>query len=220
MGSQGGNVGNNFVGVTTNVAGTGANCITTATITNRTNQQGVVRAQTGTTLSGYAGFVYGSNSLFRGTGAITLETYVNIETLSTSTDRFHTVFGYTSGANFSNFANGIFFAYDEGGAINFTGVGSPNWRIYTINNFTRTSFISSVPVVAGQWYKLRIEVNAAGTQASFYIDGNLITTLNTNIPAISTGMSVNNLIVKTIGTTTRAMQTDYFMYEEIFTNPR
>jgi hypothetical protein len=220
MGNQGGSVGTSFGGVTTNVAGAGASCVTTATITNRTNQQGVVRAQTGTTLSGYAGFNYGANSLFRGTGAIILETYVNIETLSTVTDRFHTVFGYTSGANFNNFANGIFFAYDEGGAINFTGVGSPNWRIYTINSSTRTSFISSVPVVAGTWYKLRIDINAAGTQASFYIDGNLITTLTTNIPAISTGMSVNNLIVKTIGITTRAMQTDYFMYEEIFTNPR
>jgi hypothetical protein len=220
MGNQGGSVGTSFGGVVSSTSGSGASCITTSSITNRTNQQGVVRAQTGTTLSGYAGFTYGANSLFRGTGAITLETYVNIETLSVLTDRYHTIFGYTSGANFNNPANGLFFAYDEGGAIGSVGNNSPNWKCVAINTLTRTFFISSVPVVAGQWYKLRIEVNAAGTQAAFYIDGNLITTLTTNIPAISTGMSVNNLIVKTIGITTRAMQTDYFMYEEIFTNLR
>jgi len=225
MGNQGGSILTSFGGVISNTSGAGANCISTSAtfpIINRTNQQGVVRAQTGTTNTGYAGFTYSGPNLFRGTGAISLETYVTVETLSTSTDRFHTIFGYLGVFNVNNPPNGIFFAYDEGGAISF-GSGnapSPNWKCVAINTSTRTFFTSSIPVVAGQWYKLRIDLNAAGTEASYYIDGNLIGILTTNIPAPTTGMSINNLIVKTIGTTTRAIQNDYFMYEEIFTTAR
>jgi hypothetical protein len=222
MGNQGSNLTASFGGLITSISGTGANCVTTATITNRTNQQGVIRAQTGTTNAGYAGFTYSGPNLFRGTGAISLETYVTVETLSTSTDRFHTIFGYLGVFNVNNPPNGLFFAYDEGGAIAF-GSGnapSPNWKCVAINTSVRTFFTSSVAVVAGQWYKLRIDINAAGTEASFYINDALITTITANIPATTTGMSINNLIVKTIGTTTRAIQNDYFMYEEIFTTAR
>ena len=221
MGSQAGGITTNFTGLITTQTGTGANCITTGTITNRTNQQGVIRTQTGTTATGQAGFLYGGVNLFRGTGTISIETYVTVETLSTSTERFFTIFGNIGVANYLNPANGIFFTYDEGGVIGAgANAGSPNFKCVSINTLSRTFFTSSVPVVAGQWYKLRIDINAAGTQAAFYIDGNLITTLTTNIPATSTAMGVHSVIVKTVGTTARATQTDYFMYEEIFTNPR
>jgi len=221
MGNQGGGVTTSFGGLITTATGTGASCITTGTITNRTNQQGVVRAQTGTTLTGQAGFLYGGVNLFRGMGTVSIETYVTIETLSTSTERFFTIFGHIGVANYTNPANGIFFTYDEGGVIGgFANAGSPNFKCVAINTLTRTFFTSSVPVVAGQWYKLRIDLNAAGTQASYFIDGNLITTLTTNIPATTTAMGIHSVIVKTVGVTTRAMQTDYFTYEEIFTNPR
>jgi len=221
MGNQAGSVGTNFGGVISTATGAGANCITTGTITNRTNQQGVVRAQTGTILTGQAGYIYGGVNLFRGIGTVSIETYATIETLSTSSERFFTIFGHIGVANYNNPANGIFFAYDEGGVIaSGANAGSPNFKCVAVNTLTRTFFTSSVPVVAGQWYKLRIDLNAAGTQAAFYIDGNLITTLTTNIPATSTAMGIHSVIVKTVGTTTRAMQTDYFNYEEIFTTAR
>jgi hypothetical protein len=47
-----------------------------------------------------------------------------------------------------------------------------------------------------------------------------VATHTTNIPATTTGMFINSLILKTAGTTARSLLTDYFMYEEIFTNPR
>jgi hypothetical protein len=72
----------------------------------------------------------------------------------------------------------------------------------------------------GQWYKLRIDVNNAGNSVGFYIDGNLVATITSNIPATTTAMSIGSYIVKTVGINSRQMQTDYFMYEEIFTNPR
>ena len=221
MGGQGGSVASSFGGVTSNVSGTGAACITTNSILNKTNQQGVVRHTTGTTLSGFAGTGYGSQSLFIGSGKITLETYVAVETLSTATERFFTFFGYAVPSNWQSNANAIFFSYDEGGAVNFaSGSASPNFKCYTKLANVTTLTTTSVPVVASQWYKLRIDINNAGNSVSFYIDGTLVATHTTNIPASTTGMSVVNLINKTIGTTARTMQTDYFMYEEIFTTPR
>jgi hypothetical protein len=221
MGGQAGSVGTSFGGVISNVSGAGAACVTTSAVLNKTNQQGVVRHTTGTTLSGFAGTSYGNQSLFIGQGKITLETYVTIETLSNATERFFTFFGYGVPSNWQNNQNAIFFSYDEGGVINFaSGAASPNFKCYTKLANVTTLTTTSIPVVASQWYKLRIEINNAGNSVGFYIDGVLVATHTTNIPATTTGMSVVNIINKTVGITARTMQTDYFMYEEIFTTER
>jgi hypothetical protein len=118
-------------------------------------------------------------------------------------------------------SNGIFFSYDEGGVQFFAGAATPNWKCYTrASSGTVTLTTTSIPVVASQWYKLRIDINAAGNSVTFYIDGTLVATHTTNIPATTTGMLITSLINKTVGTTARSLLTDYFMYEEIFTNPR
>jgi hypothetical protein len=221
MGSQAGSVTVSYGQVVTLVSGTGAGCMSTATILNKTNQQGVVRHTTGTLLTGFAGFNLGNLSLFIGQGLISIETYVTIETLSNATERFFTFFGYSSTSNWQNTANGIFITYDEGGSVNFNaGSASPNFKCYTKLSNVTTVTTTSVPVVASQWYKLRIDINASASSVGFYIDGNLVATHTTNIPLNTTAMNLVNLINKTVGTTARTMQTDYFMYEEIFTTAR
>jgi hypothetical protein len=142
--------------------------------------------------------------------------------LSNATERFQTIFGYYNGSNFSNTANGIFFSYDEAGTMffEFGAAATPNWKCYTRGASVTTRTNTSIPVVAGQWYKLRIDINAAGNSVTFYIDGTLVATHTTNIPATTTALLITSLINKTVGTTARSLLTDYFMYEEIFTNPR
>jgi hypothetical protein len=218
MGNQGGAVTTNFSGVISAVSG-GTTRTIQAGVINRTNQQGVIAHLTGTLATNFAGYLYGGSSLFIGTGAISLETYVTIETLSTATDRFYTLFGYILGGNLANLTNGILFTYDEGGVAN-GGTASTFFRCATINASTRTFTTTSVPVVASQWYKLRIDINNAANSVGFYIDGNLVATHTTNIPATTTALTIGSYIVKTVGTGSRQMQTDYFMYDETFTNPR
>jgi hypothetical protein len=75
-------------------------------------------------------------------------------------------------------------------------------------------------VNANQWYKLRIDINAAGTSVTFFINDVLVATHTTNIPSSTTAIAPISIIHKSAGTTARTMLTDYFMYEEIFTNPR
>jgi hypothetical protein len=218
MGNQLGAVTTSFSGVISAVSG-GTTRTIQAGVINRTNQQGVIAHLTGILATNFAGYLYGGSSLFIGTGAISLETYVTIETLSTATDRFYTLFGYILGGNLGNLTNGIFFTYDEGGVAN-GGTASTFFRCATINASTRTFTTTSVPVVASQWYKLRIDINNAANSVGFYIDGNLVATHTTNIPATTTALTIGSYIVKTVGTGSRQMQTDYFMYDETFTNPR
>jgi hypothetical protein len=218
MGNQAGGFGTSYSTVISTTNGNAS--ARTAGTTNRTNQQGIIQHQTGTGATNFAGYIYGS-ALYIGSGSISLETYITVETLSTITERFMFYFGYAAGSsNYLNIPNGIFFSYDEGG-VQFAGGATPNWKCYTrAASGTVTLTTTSIPVVAAQWYKLRIDVNAAGNSVTFYIDETLVATHTTNIPATTTGMLIISLINKTAGTTARSLLTDYFMYEEIFTNPR
>jgi len=216
--NQGGSVSASYGQTITLSSGNGT--ARTVATTNRTNQQGIIQHSTGTAATNFAGYNIGGSSLYIGSGTISIETYVTVETLSTASERFFTYFGYALPSNWQNSGNTIFFSYDEGGVIYFAGTPTPNWKCYTRSGATVTLTTTTIPVVASQWYKLRIDINGAATSVTFYIDGNLVATHSTNIPASTTGMSIISLINKTVGTTARTMLTDYFMYEEIFTNPR
>jgi len=221
MGSQLGTFPTSYGQVITLAGGAGALCQSTGTITNKSNQQGVVRHSTGSTTTGFAGYTYGNTNLFLGLGEISIETYATIDTLSTATDRFFTYFGYGVHSNWTNNPNCIFFSYDEGGSLFFNPLNaSPNWKCYTRTSGVTTMTTTSILVNAQQWYKLRIDINSSGNVVKFYIDGILVATHNTNIPATTVAMSLISIVNKVSGTTARTMQTDYFNYEEIFTNAR
>jgi hypothetical protein len=217
LGSQAGGINTSYTNVISYASGGTAQ--TATTITNRTNQQGVILMNTSTSATSVVGYNLGSQTLFLGGGAIIIENYLCIPTLSTSLERFFTQFGYTNLNNIRNTNAGAFFSYDEGGQQFFDGQTTPNFKCYTRNSIS-TLTITSVPVVAGQWYKLRIEINAALTQVLFYIDNVLVATHTTNIPSSTVGMSLACMMQKYVGTTARTMESDYISYREIFTNPR
>lgn len=216
----------NFVQFT---SGTGASVIRQVTsVPNATiNQIGFSQYQTGTTATAYAthineGFI--GAQFFFGGGAWVFETYVCVETLSTSLERFRFIAGFGSSATNGAEGNGAFFTYDEGATQNGTAA-TPNWQTQTCVNSVRTLTTTSVAVIAGAWIKLRIEVNAAGTSVAFFINGTLVATHTTNIPtwvsaANPRGFNVKQSIVKTIGTTNRSVFCDYFGYENVLTTPR
>jgi hypothetical protein len=209
--------------------GTGASVIRQVTnIPNATASQiGICQYQTGTTSTGYAthtneGFV--GAQFFFGGGAWVFETFVNVETLSTVTERFRFIAGFGNAATNGAESNGTFFTYDEGATTNGTAA-SPNWQTQTCNGSVRTLTTTSVAVTAGAWTKLRIEVNAAATSVAFYINGTLAATHTTNIPKWLAannprGFNVKQSIVKTIGITSRSVFCDYLGYENRLTTPR
>jgi hypothetical protein len=219
MGPLGANFTVTFGGLINNVGNGQGATRSTSTINNRTNQQGVVESLTSANSTGTAGYYY-ANGVYKGSGAITIETYLNFTTLSVLGERFWSLFGFYTGSNFNNPANCIVITYDEGGTFIFENP-SPNFKcVSRAASGTRTTTITSIPVVAGQWYRLRISISNDGGTVTFFINNTLVGTHNTNLPTNATFLPVGSLLQKSSGVAARAMQTDYFMYEEIFTTAR
>jgi len=211
-------------GVTMSAVGTGSAARITGVYPNRTNQQGVIQLATGTTASGGASYRLGSGNtptFFVGSGAISYEVLINIETLSTLANRFVNVFGFYTGSSITTSNNLISFIYDEGGVFASGGIGaSANWKCVTGNAGTRTSTDSTIAVTASAWVKLRIEINANATSVGFYINDTLVATHTTNIPATTTALYFLNGIQKTTGLTSINMYGDYFSLKQTFTTAR
>jgi hypothetical protein len=210
-------------------AGTGATVLrNVVNIPNQTsNQIGFCQYQTGTIITGYATHINEGNVGLQfcfGGGAWVFETYVNVETLSDLTNRFRFVTGFGNNPTNASDSNAAIFTYDEGGIQNGT-ITSPNWQCVTSVNSVRTLTTTSTAVTAGAWTKLRIEVNAAGTSVTFYVNGILVATHTTNIPTFvsptaNRGFNVKQSILKSIGTTNRSVFCDYLGYENRLTIPR
>jgi hypothetical protein len=214
----------NFAGFT---VGGAVNRVTTNVPNWASNQIGVCQYQTGVTTTGYfthinEGFIV--NQFIFGGGAWVFESYVNVETLSTLTDRFRFVSGFGNAPTNASEQNGAFFTYDEGGIQNGTAA-SPNWQCVTTLSSTRTLTTTTTAVVASAWTKLRIEVNAAGTSVTFYVNGTLVATHTTNIPTYvagnaARGFNVKQGILKATGLTNRNVYCDYLLYENNLTTLR
>ena len=191
-------------------------------IPNRTNQQGVQYYNTLTGATNYALHASASTAtMWIGGGAWVYETSINIANLSVLTDRYRFISGFGSGNGAAVETDGVFFTYDEGGTANGTAA-SPNWQCITVANSVRTLTTTSTAVTTGAWHKLRIEINAAGTSAAFYLNGTLLATHTTNIPLGSATrfVLVKQGMFKTIGSTNRVIYVDYLGYENILTTPR
>lgn len=109
--------------------------------------------------------------------------------------------------------NGIYFFAD--------GTISPNWLARCSNSGVPTSINTGIPVDTTE-HRFKISVNAAGTSATFYIDGVLVATIATNLPATTTGLIVQiSHIGHTVqGGTPRRMFIDYLRLRMNFTTPR
>jgi hypothetical protein len=194
-----------------------------AQIPNRTNQQGVAFFQTNTVATNYINYCSSSGAaqLWFGGGAWNYEALININTLSVALERYRMIFGFGSVISNSSEADGVFITYDEGGTANGT-IASANWQCVTVANSVRTLTTSTTAVTASAWNKLRIEINAAGTSVTFYVNGTAIATHTTNIPLASNSRYVlmKTGLAKTIGITTRGFYCDYIGYENILTTAR
>lgn len=192
-------------------------------ILQRTNQQGVISYNTSTLATNYVHHcsTQGIAQLWFGNGIWNYETSINILNLSTSLERYRLIFGFGAGSGNSTELDGLFFTYDEGGTANGT-IASANWQCVSVQSGIRTLTTTTTPVVANAYIKLRIEINATGTSASFYVNGILIATHTTNIPTGTNNRYVlmKQGIAKTIGTTSRVVHCDYIGYENIQTTPR
>jgi len=201
-----------FVG---GASGTGAS---NAIVSNNTPAEivtrqgdGVHQSTTGTTATGRAGLLWPlTNSAVNfnisfGVTARTLEASLWLSAASDATNTFLVRAGFMAQENIIP-ANGIYFEYDP------VANGNQNLWCMSRRDNTQTSVDSGVDFGAATTFqRLRIEVNAAGTSVTFFVNETLVATITTNImtgSARRTGMAFG--IAKSVGTTARLLYADYW----------
>lgn len=155
----------------------------------------------------------GSGTVLFGGGSYEAMTLMAFSSLSTGVDEYIYRFGYLDGTTNADSVDGVWIEYDR--------TISGNWIMVTATNSTRTRTASTIPVVAGAWILLTIEVNSTGTIAEYFINGSSIGTITTNIP-ITTGRQTGEKMFfgKTVGTTTRNAYHDFFSWKADLTTAR
>lgn len=190
-------------------SGTGA--ATTQQAINGTGRPGLVRSTTGTTATGRSALSSGVAAVAFNGGSWFYETAVNVTTLSTSTERYQLLIGFRDTLNAANQVDGVYFLYDEGG-VSTGSTAAAYWQTVTASNSTRTfnASLTQTTVNAATWVRLGIEINAAGTSVTFYIDGTAVATHTANIPTgTARALGFGTLIIKSVGTTARTVDFDY-----------
>ena len=129
------------------------------------------------------------------------ENRVRVPVLS-GTPSFTLISGFVGTVGTGLPANGIFFYYTN-------TANSGQWQCVCRASSTSSNNDSSIAVNAGQWYKLRADINAAGNSVLFYIDGVQIgsdVTLNIPIAAMFPSMTIEKT---SSATTSRTANWDY-----------
>lgn len=182
------------------LSGAGASAIYIASETPTT--QGIIRLSTGTTALGVADIRNDINNgflIFAG-GGIILEWRVRIPVLSTAVQEFNNLIGLTGGTD------AIAFLYNR--------LISTNWITRTQKGGVNTDLISTIPVTAGTWYKLKIIVNPFNTAVSFYINNVFVVTVTTNVP---NGLFIIIMeIAKSVGIVAALADCDYCNFFQNF----
>jgi len=145
----------------------------------------------------------GFNKLILGGLDFSYEIRVRMPTLSDGTNTYTVRFGLMDGIAAGQPANGVIFSYTN-------GTNSGRWRGSTIASSTATNVDSTITVTANTWYRVKIIVNAAGSNVDFYIDDVLIGSATTNIPTAALRLVAK--IEKSAGTTARTANIDYFAW--------
>lgn len=179
---------------------------------------GVLSVTTGTNAGGQSMIYLGNinnttqQEIILGGGAIDIYMVIQLPVLSNGTDTYEISVGLGQSQNYSNtsYDNGVFFNYSS-------TINSGNWQGST-SKATTKSVLNSSTAVTTSWTTLRINVNAAGTVATFYVNGSSIGTINTNLPTLGISPALN--IAKSAGTTARLLYIDLVYMFQALTSAR
>ena len=177
-------------------------------------QIGLWSLSTGTAATNSIGIRTSTNMLSGfAQGPWIFEANVSFPVLSTSAQRYQFRIGFIDQTTIDA-DDGAYFEYDE--------LSDTHWRINTANNSVRTKTNTTVTVTAAQYYTLRIEVNAAGTSISYFIDGTQVSgsPITTNIPAAGRSFGLGLALIKSVGTTAVVARVDWMLADCDLTTPR
>jgi len=198
------------------VTGTGASGQTGTFGLNGTEKAyGVVQIDTGTTSTGRAALNRLQSQIQLGYSQHSMTWRLALEALSTETERFFVSFGFynNAGAAGLDSTNGVYFRYRD-------DLNGGQWQCVCRQSNAET-LVNTTVAVNVQYNIFKIDVNANGTEALFYINDVLVATITTNIPTTQGNVTgIGAKIEKTIGTAQRNLSFDYFHHKVIFEGGR
>jgi hypothetical protein len=175
---------------------------------------GIAEVNSGTTTTGESAIVFGHSATVKpvrlGKGILTIEFRIKFPTLSTSTQEYKAEVGLVDDPQSSGANNRVWMEYDRTSAL--------FWTMITSSGGTNSTLDTSSTVGTG-WTRIKIEVNAAASLVTFYVDGVSVGTRTANIP---TGVDLFPAVTmfKTAGTTARTILVDYVAFDYNLTTPR
>lgn len=167
---------------------------------------GMARIDTFTSATSAPSLYLGGNSATFGSASFSVEAQIQFSALSTVVEEYSARIGMHNSLSATSPTNGIWFEYDR--------LTSTNWICKCKADGVETATTTSTAVVATTFLKLKIEINAAGTSVVFKVNDATVATITTNIPVGGTRYVWPNMqMVKSAGTTSRYMNTDWFVYQ-------
>jgi hypothetical protein len=197
-----------------------ANTGTIASTSGSAANPGVITLGTGTASASGSSYINGAKGCFYyGGGALTMTFWIQIPTLSTSSQRFSVVVGAVNSSDF-----GLGTPTNDGTWLQYSdSLNSGDWTYNTASGGTSTNSNSTTGVGTG-WTVLQIAVNAGGTSANFLVGSTLanltsLGTITTNIPTATT-VSPYVGIIKSVGTSALTLNIDMFTFQNVLTTAR
>ena len=164
---------------------------------------GVIQLDTGTTATGRATLNRSVNQIQVGYCDFEQVWRLAVEELSTSVERFLITFGFIDNTGVGDHNDGVYFRYRD-------DLNNGQWQCVSREGGIETVVNTSVAVNTN-FNIFRIEINATGSQALFYINDVLVGTILTNIPSTAGALTgIGAKIEKSVGIIQRNMSIDYY----------
>lgn len=188
---------------------TGSNVVSiTNTITSLTNQAGVVVC----TYNGSGDDLWSmTRTVALGNGEIHIACHMRRPNDSGAANKSNLRIGLRIGTG--DGTDGVFFKLNE-------DTNSNRWQCITRASSVSTTTNTSVTTTKGTWFRVNIVINPAGDEAKFYINGTLVATHTTNMPAVGTALTGIMNMELTVVSSTITWAIDLFACITTFTTPR
>jgi len=182
------------------------------------NRAGIRRWSTSTAVGNRACIDLGVTSMYASGGAISTEYSVRFVTLPNATDDHVIYIGLHNTTGAGAPTNGVYFIVDQAVTGSYSEIRG---RCTKASASTDTTDVS---ISANTWYRLRIEINAAATSASFYLDDSQVgSAVVSNLPDTSSNLvsPMAVMVRKTVGSNNvTPLDIDYCWFYQTLTTPR
>lgn len=185
---------------------------TTSLINTTENANGVIAFTLGTGTTARLA-IYSAGLLIIGTNRIQWGARHTTDALSDGTNTYTSYVGMCDNPGVGDATDGVYFRYTH-------SVNGGRWEAVVADAGVRSAIDTGVSPVANEFQVFEIDVNQAGTEAKFYINGTLVATHSSGLPGSGDLTLFNCKIEKSAGTTSRAMLLDWLYWQKSRTTAR